>query len=568
MNKYVPPIRPGETYSQGFWHAIIAATLYMIGSMILMINMLGYFLGHYPQHFDLDDDQRTLILQTMMFFFWLAGGAAVSARVCGFTYANALYFCEVTIITVGFGDITATNDTARGLLFPYSVIGIIFLGLMINSIRKFAVGMSKDNVIKKHQLNERERTFGRTVTSEKELRDRLGLPPRSEPGVRRPPHVQRPSANSLNRRASLENYGHFSVRGRTVVFHEQKQLHQTGRGGAGRKHTHTAPLSRDEKLRHRAAGKGKHVQLSKRRSELILLKEDRDRFNAMRDIQSHTNRFKQYYSLSMSVLAFGILWCVGALIFMKAEERLQGLTYFQSLYFCYVSLLTIGYGDFSPKSNAGKPFFVIWSLVAIPTMTILVSDMGDTVVGAINRGTFTLADWTVMPKAGVWHDFLEKHPRLRDWLEQKTKTREENKRIKKGFSLPTPDETIEVNETTEGDVLNPNEVALETLSDPELSEHELARKLGQAIKRTANDLRAEKPKKYTYEEWIEFAKLIRFTGLKRCGVVNEDVEGLLLWDWIGEDSPMLADVGESEWVLDRLCESLNRYTRSQARQVS
>jgi len=37
------------------------------------------------------------------------------------------------------------------------------------------------------------------------------------------------------------------------------------------------------------------------------------------------------------------------------------------------------------------------------------------------------------------------------------------------------------------------------------------------------------------------------------------------WDWIGEDSPMLADVGESEWVLDRLCESLNRYTRKQAR---
>lgn len=46
-----------------------------------MVNMLGYFLGHYPQHFDLDDDQRTLILQTMMFFFWLAGGAAVFSKV-------------------------------------------------------------------------------------------------------------------------------------------------------------------------------------------------------------------------------------------------------------------------------------------------------------------------------------------------------------------------------------------------------------------------------------------------------------------------------------------------------
>jgi potassium channel subfamily K len=138
MNEHDAPIRPGQTYSQGFWHAVIAACLYLIGSMILMVNMTGYFLGHYPQHFDLDDDQRTLILQTMMFFFWLAGGAAVFSKVCGFTYTDALYFCDVTVLTIGFGDIVAPNDAGRGLVFPYAVLGIIFLGLMINSIRKFA----------------------------------------------------------------------------------------------------------------------------------------------------------------------------------------------------------------------------------------------------------------------------------------------------------------------------------------------------------------------------------------------------------------------------------------------
>jgi potassium channel subfamily K len=49
--------------------------------MLLMVNMLGYFLGHYPDHFALSDSQRTLILQTMAFFIWLAGGAAVYARI-------------------------------------------------------------------------------------------------------------------------------------------------------------------------------------------------------------------------------------------------------------------------------------------------------------------------------------------------------------------------------------------------------------------------------------------------------------------------------------------------------
>lgn len=123
MNERVPPVRPAETYSQGYWHAVIAAVLYLFGSMILMVNMLGYFLGHYPQHFELDENQRTLILQAMMFFFWLAGGAGVFHAVCGLSYADALYFCDVTMLTVGFGDFVADNDAGRGIILPYSVRG-------------------------------------------------------------------------------------------------------------------------------------------------------------------------------------------------------------------------------------------------------------------------------------------------------------------------------------------------------------------------------------------------------------------------------------------------------------
>ncbi|KAG9238853.1 hypothetical protein BJ875DRAFT_285333 [Amylocarpus encephaloides] len=573
MNKFVPPVRPGETYSQGFWYAIIAAILYMIGSMILMVNMLGYFLGHYPQHFDLDDDQRTLILQTMMFFFWLAGGAAVFQKVCGWSYADALYFCDVTVLTVGFGDFVGTNDTARGLVFPYSVGGIIFLGLMINSIRKFAVGMSKDKIVRKHQLRQREQTFGRTVTSEKELRERLGLPPRRDTTeLRRASNAEQGTTDALKRRSSLDQYGHLEVRGRTIKFH-QKKTHSAGyaggggRGGAGRENTKrtTTALSRDAKLRQHAAGHSAEAKRTARRSKLLLLKEEKDRFEAMREIQANTHKFEKYWALAMSVLAFGALWCVGAVAFMYAEHRMQGLSYFQSLYFCYVSLLTIGYGDFSPKSNAGKPLFVIWSLIAVPTMTILISDMSDTVVGSINRGTFKLADWTIMPKEGVWHDFLESHPKLKEWLERKTKEREAKQRIQAGFELQRPDE----------DILTGPSKTLETLAEekpPTKTDHELARLLAKAIKRVANDLTADPPKQYSYEEWVDFTRLIRFSAESVGKFIEEDGEveefgelGVMKWDWIGEDSPMLAEEGESEWVLERLCESLDRYTRLQSR---
>jgi potassium channel subfamily K len=46
------------------------------------------------------------------------------------------------------------------------------------------------------------------------------------------------------------------------------------------------------------------------------------------------------------------------------------------------------------------------------------------------------------------------------------------------------------------------------------------------------------------------------TTLSNTGTVDE--EALVNWDWIGNDSPMMSGVTESEWLLDRLCESLVR----------
>ena len=90
----------------------------------------------------------------------------------------------------------------------------------------------------------------------------------------------------------------------------------------------------------------------------------------------------------------------------------------------------------------------------------------------------------------------------------------------------------------------------------------LVRKLSVAIRRTAGDLKSDPARRYTYEEWAEYTHLIRFSRYTRDELgEEEEEEGLIEWDWIGEDSPMLADQTESEWVLDRLCESLNRYMR-------
>jgi len=81
LHIYAPPSPPMEVYTQSYWYAVMAAALYLICSMLLMLNLLGYLLGHYPQNFNLNDDQRILIVQTILFFVWLAAGSAVFSHI-------------------------------------------------------------------------------------------------------------------------------------------------------------------------------------------------------------------------------------------------------------------------------------------------------------------------------------------------------------------------------------------------------------------------------------------------------------------------------------------------------
>ncbi|KAJ2898282.1 Outward-rectifier potassium channel [Zalerion maritima] len=154
----------------------------------------------------------------------------------------------------------------------------------------------------------------------------------------------------------------------------------------------------------------------RRRQKLLLLREEEDRFDLMREIQSKIRKFKNYWALPMAIMAFVILWTAGATVFIIAEHRLQQYSFFDALCFAFAALLTIGDGDLQPSSNIGKPFFVIWSVVAVPTMTVFIQEMSSTVVAGAPKGTFKLADWTVLPKKGILKRFLDSHPNTKGGL--------------------------------------------------------------------------------------------------------------------------------------------------------
>ena len=97
--------------------------------------------------------------------------------------------------------------------------------------------------------------------------------------------------------------------------------------------------------------------------------------------------------------------------------------------------------------------------------TILVSDLGDTVVEKFRRWSDSLADFTVLPKHGIWRSFLDNHPsllnllnRVQSWLEEKKARR----RVEKGFQLDDPDRpvgeaTLQAAETDDVEAQRPSE---------------------------------------------------------------------------------------------------------------
>lgn len=69
-------------------------------------------------------------------------------------------------------------------------------------------------------------------------------------------------------------------------------------------------------------------------------------------------RQPKYRSLIYWIL---LLMAVGTIFY----SRIEGWSLLDSLYFCVISLTTVGYGDFSPETDAGKLFAIFYVLIGL-----------------------------------------------------------------------------------------------------------------------------------------------------------------------------------------------------------
>ena len=324
---------------------------------------------------------------------------------------------------------------------------------------------------------------------------------------------------------------------------------------------------------------------------------------------------------------------MGALVFFYTEKN-QDWTYFQALYFSYTTLLTIGYGDFIPMSNSGKPFFVFWSLLAVPTLTILISNMGDTVVKGVKDLTIWIGEVTVLPgekgsaldslKYGFYKATLGKVE-----AGEKVTDEESADRTVKSFRemhpglvklIKPPKEENNTHGKPQG--TNGGEEGRDHFVEGEKKGEEQAKAKGDItaendhhyrhvlvtqIRKVYKDSTAPNPKKYSYEEWAYFLKLLGedendSTYHRRAPTKTEDPRGagdknsaarekrdfeqggqkdahapgqardddkeggITTWSWLGDRSPLMGDKDEAAWILERLFDRLGESMQDQMKE--
>jgi len=261
------PNAPGARHAltEAFYYAIFASIIYIVIGGLMCFTAYGALRGQYEKEFRLTNPQRTLMLQTMMFIAYILLGALVFHKVEGWNYTVAVYWANVTLLTIGLGDYSPQTQVGRGLLIPFAIGGILMVGLVVGSIRSLVLDRGKEKL-------------GARITEKR----------------------------------------------RHHAIHNVDDRRQTIRISRFAK----ADFSTDPSL-----------SPAQRREE---------EFKVMRKVQAASERERRNMALATSSAFALVLWLVGAAIFKEAEKN-QDWTYFQSVYFTYVCLLTIGYGGkFAP----------------------------------------------------------------------------------------------------------------------------------------------------------------------------------------------------------------------------
>lgn len=284
-------------------------------------------------------------------------------------------------------------------------------------------------------------------------------------------------------------------------------------------------------------------------------------FITMRRVRQLASVQHKWVSLIVSFVVWMALWLIGAVVFWRSEKT-QSWTYFEALYFAYTSLLTIGYGDVYPESSLGKSFFVFWSLLAVPTITILISNIGDTLIRFIRDLTLYVGEITILPGEEPFFSRVKDMFRREKWLQATTGESNSADDILNDSDHDLPRASCQAHRDLEAEEHQKEELAHERGDASAEDLHHYHYVLFREIRKMISLAKTNSTKQFDYLEWEHYLSLI--SGKHRPSSSQAQYTPFE-WSWVDRKNPLLGDKTEVEWLLSALAEALERELRSASR---
>lgn len=156
---------------------------------------------------------------------------------------------------------------------------------MVSSIRKFAREMGSSHVIRSHAEHERSHTISHSATTELEYHELLARHKHKHK------HGKRCHGQDHQKGKRVSISAPYDLKPRTAAPDVEKGMTES---------LSIKPVNRSTSFTYSV----KRITLvGSRKPKILLLREERDRFDQMRAIQKNTHDFKRYSALTMSVIA-------------------------------------------------------------------------------------------------------------------------------------------------------------------------------------------------------------------------------------------------------------------------
>ena len=213
-------------------------------------------------------------------------------------------------------------------------------------------------------------------------------------------------------------------------------------------------------------------------------------------------------------------------------------------------------GDFEPQTNSSKPAFVLWSLIALPTLTVLIGAIGDAVSSFVNWYT----DWIGNNTQNFYNmikALFSKTNKIQEMKRAATSASAE----KKFRDATQADDGFEQIAQLEKQHTVPLDFKIDDLTELQAevaSETYRPFMLLKAADHILNKhLDSDPPRKYSYKEWCWLMKLLgedetTESGHRRVGqalpdgvrvatpVGDNESDENQVWSWLGQESPLMS----------------------------